>query len=275
MKKLSYIPMCVVLVLGLAGCSKVPTGSVGIWENSFTGYISKTPAHPGFHTTIIHDLHQVDTTQTMAVVKNMHPRDEHGVQMKAVTVVVQYSLVPMRVPLFYRDTKQLQREPHTDYDTIGLRMLEDSAIPYAAQIATETSTPQKIVGNLGAYAARIQQVLNNRLHLLYPKIDPYVIDSVTVPTFDLPTSIQKQVNEKAGYQAKLETIKEAEIVQAQEKKLASMRAGVYADALATASKNSGLTPEQIIGWEKARALYKLSSQNADGPVKRIVMQKAG
>lgn len=262
-----------VLLAALAGCSQsVPTGSVGIWHNRFTGYINKSVAHPGFHITLIHGIIPVDTTQTMAEVENMHPRDEHGVQMQAVDVVVQYSLIPNRVPLFYRETKQIQREPHTDYNTVGLMMLERSAIPYAVQIATEQSTPQKIAAHLDTYAHTIKTVLNQRLHKLYPKIDPYIINSVTVPTFDLPASIQKQVDDKAGYQAELQTIKEAEIVQQQKKKLAALQASVQADALAASAKTSGLTPEEIIAWEKARAMYALSHQ-ASGPVNRVVMTK--
>ena len=255
----------------LAGCSKVPTGSVGIWVNRFTGYISKHPAGQGLHLTLSDYLLPVDTTQTMAEVTGMHPRDEHGVQMKDVAVVVQYSLIPSRVPLFYRETKQIEREPHTDYNTIGLRMLTQSAIPYATQIATESSTPQHIAAHLDSYAARIQKVLNQRLHLLYPKIDPYIIDSVTVPTFDLPTSIQNQVNAKAGYQAELQTIKEAEVVQSQKKKLAAMKASVEADALQTAVKVSGLLPKVIVQWERARALMKLADHS--GSVNRVVMTK--
>ncbi|MCL4525550.1 MAG: hypothetical protein M1492_03450 [Gammaproteobacteria bacterium] len=261
------------IILAAAGCSRsVPTGSVGIWHNRLTGYINKSIAHPGFHVTLIHGIIPVDTTQTMAEVQNMHPRDEHGVQMKAVTVVVQYSLIPNRVPLFYRETKQIQHEPHTSYYTVGLRMLEYSAIPYAVQIATESSTPQKIAAHLDTYAKTIKTVLNERLHKLYPKIDPYIIDSVTVPTFDLPLSIQKQVNAKAGFQAELETIKAAEVVQVQKRKLASLQAGVQANALASAAKSSGLTPEEIIAWEKARALYAMSRQTS-GPVRRVVMTK--
>ena len=268
--RLLFLP---VILLSLAGCSQsVPTGSVGIWHNRLTGYIDKAVAHPGFHITLIHGIIPVDTTQTMAEVQNMHPRDEHGVQMKAVTVVVQYSLIPNRVPLFYRETKQVQEEPHTNYNTVGLRMLERSAIPYAVQIATEQSTPQNIAAHLDTYAHTIKKVLNQRLHKLYPKIDPYIINSVTVPTFDLPLSIQTQVNAKAGFQAELETIKAAEVVQVQKKKLATLQASVQADALANAAKASGLTPGQIVAWEKARALYALS-HGASGPINRVVMTK--
>lgn len=261
------------VVLAAASCSQsVPTGSVGIWHNRFTGYINKSVADPGFHVTLVHGIIPVDITQTMAEVQDMHPRDEHGVQMKAVTVVVQYSLISNRVPLFYRETKQIQVEPHTDYNTIGLRMLDHSAIPYAVQIATESSTPQQIAAHLDTYAHTIKMVLNERLHKLYPKIDPYIIDSVTVPTFDLPASIQKQVNAKAGFQAELETIKAAEVVQVQKRKLAALQADVQAKALASAAKSSGLTPEEIVAWEKARALYALS-HDASGPVNRVVMTK--
>lgn len=56
------------------------------------------------------------------------------------------------------------------------------------------------------------------------------------------------------------------------KKLAALQAGVQADALANAAKTSGLTPEEIIGWEKARALYAMS-HNATGTVNRVIMTK--
>lgn len=270
MKYLKYFLFLPILVVILAGCSKVPTGSVGIWENRFTGYISKHPAGQGLHPVIFDFIRSVDATQTMAIAKGMHPRDEHGVQMKDVTVVVQYSLIPSRVPLFYRETKQIQREPHTDYNTLGLRMLQESAIPYATQIATEQSTPEQIAAHLDTYAATIQKVLNNRLHQLYPKIDPYIINSVTVPVFDLPSSIQKQVNAKAGYQAQLVTIKEAEKVQQEKLKLARMKATVEAKALAYSSKSSGLSPKTIIAWERARAIYRLASHGKGAA--RVIIQ---
>ena len=44
--RLLFLP---VIVLSLAGCSQsVPTGSVGIWHNRFTGYINKAIATLGF-----------------------------------------------------------------------------------------------------------------------------------------------------------------------------------------------------------------------------------
>ena len=174
---------------------------------------------------------------------------------------------------FMRIIRKMSNWRHyTDYNTVGLRMLDHSAIPYAVQIATESSTPQQIAAHLDTYAQTIKKVLNERLHKLYPKIDPYIIDSVTVPTFDLPLSIQKQVNAKAGFQAELETIQAAEVVQVQKKKLASLQAAVQADALAEAAKSSGLTPEEIVAWEKARALYAMS-HGINGPVSRVVMTK--
>ncbi len=255
----------------LSGCSKTPTGSVGIWHNRWTGYISKKVASPGLHMTINDSLDNVDITQTRAEVKGMQPKDEHGVQLKDVSVVVEYSLLPSRVALFYRDTKEIDKEPGTPYNTIGLKILTQSAIPYAVQIATEKSTPQKIASHLDVYAHDIKTVLNERLHKLYPKIDPFVINSVTVPTFDLPQSIQHQVNEKAGYQAEMQTIAAERAVIKQRKALVTLQAGIQADALANAAKDSGLTPEEIIAWEKARALYKIDSSAS--PVNKVVMQK--
>lgn len=79
------------VIMKLSGCSQsVSTGSVGIWHNRFTDYINKSVAKPGFHITIIHGITAVDTTQTMTEVENMHPRDEHGVQMAVSAQTVLY-----------------------------------------------------------------------------------------------------------------------------------------------------------------------------------------
>lgn len=271
MKKSSRTVLLASSLALLAGCSQTPTGSVGIWQSRWTGYISKEVAGPGLHPVLNDSLTNVDVTQTRAEVGSMHPKDEHGVQLKDVSVVVEYSLNPKRVAYFYRDTKEIDNEPNTPYNTIGLKILERSAIPYAVQIATEKSTPQTIASHLDTYAHNIRMVLNQRLHKLYPHIDPFIINSVTVPTFDLPRAIQKQVNAKAGYQAELQTIAAERTVIQQRKKLVTLQAGIQADALAQAAKGSGLTPEEIIAWEKARALYRIDL--APGAAKKVVMQK--
>jgi|GEM_PF-6893474 len=98
-----------------------------------------------------------------------------------------------------------------------------------------------------------------------PNVDPrkpytFIIQSVTVPTFELPASIQKQVNAKAGYQAELQTIAAEQAVIEQRKQLQQVQAIVAANALEQASKATGLTPEQIIAWQKARALSAMAEK---------------
>jgi len=248
------------VVLLFSGCSRVPTGSVAIQQGAFSGVISDHVALPGLHIAPFTGFKLIDTTQTRAEVKSMQPKDAHGVSLKNVSVVVTYTLNPDRVSAFYRKTKEMDQEPDSDYNTLGLQILEKSVVPYAVQIATEDSDLTTISSHLGEYAATIQKTIQSRLDALYPGINPFVIQSVTVPTFELPASIQKQVNAKAGYQAELQTIAAEQAVIEQRKQLQQDQAIVAANALEQASKSTGLTPEQIIAWEKARALSAMADK---------------
>jgi hypothetical protein len=254
------------VVLLFSGCSRVPTGSVAIQQGTFSGVIADHVALPGLHIAPFTGFTLIDTTQTRAEVKAMQPKDAHGVSLKDVTVVVTYTLDPNRVSAFYRKTKELDREPEGGYNTLGLQILERSIVPYAVQIATENSDLTTISSHLGDYAATIQKTIQARLDALYPGINPFVIQSVTVPTFELPESIQKQVNAKAGYQAELQTIAAEQAVIEQRKQLQQDQAEVAANALEQASKSTGLSPEQIIAWEKARAYATLAGRISGGNV---------
>lgn len=261
------IAISVAAIALLAGCSRVPTGSVAIQQGRISGGISHEVARPGLHIAPFTGFTLIDTTQTRAEVMNMQPKDAHGVTLRDVSVVVTYTLDPSRVSDFYRKTKEMDAEPNSDYNTLGLEILERSVVPYAVQIATEESDLTTISSHLGDYAATIQKVVTDRLNSLYPGINPFVIQSVTVPTFQLPESIQKQVNAKAGYQAELQTIAAEQAVIEQRKQLQQDQqdqATVAANALEQASKATGLSPEQIIAWEKARALSAMAAKmNAD------------
>ncbi len=246
-------------VLALGACSRIPTGSVGLVKH-FNGTTSKEVADPGMHLAILDSYFPIDTTLTRAEVRNMRPKDSHGVSLRDVSVVVTYGLDPSRVAAFYRATKELDPEPNSDYYTLGLEILERSVIPYAVQIATEKSDLSTISSHLGGYANDIQAAVQQRLDKLYPGINPFIIQSVTVPTFDLPPAIQAQVNAKAGYQAELQTIAAEQAVIEQRKQLMQDQATVAANALAQAAKATGLTPDQIIAWEKAKAFATMATK---------------
>ena len=248
-----------VAVIALSGCARVTTGSVAIVRH-FTGTISTQTAGPGMHLAVFDSYLSVDTTLTRAEVTGMQPKDSHGVSLRDVSVVITYSLDPTRVAAFYTKSKELDREPDSDYYTLGLAILKQSVIPYAVQIATERSDLATISSHLGTYAQTIQTVIEQRLNSLYPGISPFIIQSVTVPEFELPPVIQQQVNAKAGYQAKLQTLAAERLAIDQSKKLELDRATVQADALAAAAQSSGLKPDQIIAWERARAQMLLAQK---------------
>jgi hypothetical protein len=246
------------LVLALAGCTQIPTGSVGI-EKSFFGNISGEPVPQGLYWSWLTSYYPVDTTLTRATVRGMQPKDSHGVALQDVSVVVTYSLDPAKVALFYQNSKEMDREPESDLYTLGLGVLEQSVVPYSVQIATERSDLASISSHLGDYANAIQSVMEKRLQDLYPNIDPFRIQSVTVPTFDLPPAIQTQMNAKAGYQAELETLAAQMAVIQQRKALKIAQASIDAEALATAAKTAGLTPQEVIDWKRAEAFQSLAA----------------
>ncbi|MDE2305071.1 MAG: hypothetical protein KGL34_05890 [Gammaproteobacteria bacterium] len=255
----------------LSGCTQIPTGSVGIVKG-FTGRISDEVAGQGLYLSLLTSYFPVDTTLTRATVDNMRPKDSHGVSLQDVSVVVSYRLDPARVAPFYRNSKEIDREPNSDLYTIGLEILEQSVIPYAVQIATEKSDLATISSHLADYAATIQNVADKRLRDLYPNIDPFVLQSVTVPAFELPPAIQAQMNAKAGYQAELETLNAQMQVIEQRKALKVAQASIDAAALAAAAKSTGLTPAEIIDWKRARA-FELLAQHTQA--QSVIINTAG
>jgi hypothetical protein len=253
-----------IATLTFSGCTRITTGDVGILKH-FDNSIASNAVDPGMYSSILDSYEPVDTTLTRATVKDMQPKDSHGVALNDVSVVMTYSLDPTKVAEFYIKTKELDHEEghgNGDRNTLGLQILEKSVIPYAVQIATEQSDIATISSHLGDYAATIQKVVNHRLSELYPGITPFIIQSVTIPTFNLPASIQKQVNAKAGFQSELETIAAERAVIEQRKALEQDKATVQADALSAASKESGVSVDQVIAWERARAQMEIAKHAA-------------
>lgn len=239
----------------MTGCTRIPTGSVGVVQH-FDGQIDSVGANPGMYLSILDSYKPIDTTMTRAGVKWLQPKDSNGVPLKNVQAVVTFRLDPSKVAAFYVKTKELDQEPNGLYIT-GLKILQESVIPYAVQLATEKSDLATISGHLGDYAETIRQVSISRLDQLYPN-HPFIIQSVTVPNFELPESIQKQVNAKAGFLAELQTIEAEKQVVEQRQQLLQERATVSANALAQAAHATGLSVEQVIAWERVEALKALA-----------------
>lgn len=259
MTKIKQSVVAISALLALAGCTRIPTGSVGVVQH-FNGIIDTTSVDPGLYTSLLDSYWLIDTTMTRAGVHNLQPKDANGVPLKNVHVVITFRLDPSKVATFYVKTKELDQEPNGLYIT-GLKILQESVIPYAVQLATEKSDLATISAHLGDYAETIQQVAVARLNQLYPD-NPFIIQSVTVPEFELPESIQRQVNAKAGYLAELQTIESQRQVVEQKKSLLQEQATVNANALAQASHETGLSVEQIISWERANALRALANSKA-------------
>ena len=255
--------VAVLSLVTISGCTRIPTGSVGIQQN-IDGQIESVGVSPGMYVSLLDKYLPIDTTLTRVSVKNLQPKDSNGVPLKNVEVVITFRLDPSKVAAFYIKTKELDEEPNGLYIT-GLKILQESVIPYAVQLATEKSDLATISSHLGDYAETIQQVSVSRLNQLYPG-NPFIIQSVTVPNFELPESIQRQVNAKAGYVAELQTIEAEKQVVEQRQQLLQERATVSANALAQASHATGLSVEQVIAWERVEALKMLASSKSNASV---------
>ncbi len=268
-KKIVIIPALAILALSpLAGCSRIPTGSVGVIQN-ISGTIESVGAKPGVYLSLFSSYLPIDTTMTRVGVNKLQPKDANGVPLKNVEAVVTFSLDPNKVAAFYIKTKELDRESNGLYTT-GLKILQESVIPYAVQLATEKSDLSNISSHLGDYAETIKIATISRLDQLYPN-HPFIIQSVTVPDFELPESIQKQVNAKAGYLAELQTIEAEKRVVEQSQMLLQERATVSANALAQAAHATGLTVDQVIAWERVLALKDLAATKSNASV--MVLEK--
>jgi hypothetical protein len=253
------------LMICIIFMTRVNTGDVAI-VTTWGGKILPDVLTQGIYFPVLKHFDIIDTTMTRAETDDIQPKDANGVRLKDVNVIVTYRLDPTKVAQFYSVSKELDHEPDSDHNTLGLEILEKSVIPFAVQIATEKADLITVSSNLQDYANDIESIVNQKLNSLYPGVNPFQIISVTVPTFTLPDTIQKQVDAKAGYQAELETIAAQNTVVEQRKTLVANQAIVSANSLEQASKQTGLTPEQIINWTNAQAYADLASRTTSPTV---------
>lgn len=248
MKKSAFLML---LLASTAACTKIPTSSVGI-PITFSGTTGSEPAQPGFNTSIFTSYEIIDLSQTALTVKDMHPKDAHGVFLKDVEVNVTYTLNPEKVIGFYNLTKELDREAGNDgYLTLGQNILTKSIIPFSVQLATEKEDLITISSALTSYADVIRDTITNRLNSIYGDKNPFIIQYVTVTNFQLPEKIQNQVDTKSGIDAEMKIIESQKQLANAKKELMTLQATIQAQALSEAAKVTGLSPEQITDWKLA------------------------
>ena len=97
--------VAVLSLVTISGCTRIPTGSVGIQQH-FDGQIENFGAIPGMYVSIFDKYLPIDTTLTRVSVKNLQPKDSNGVPLKNVQAVVTFRLDPSKVAAFYIKTKE-------------------------------------------------------------------------------------------------------------------------------------------------------------------------
>ena len=245
------VPLMFVVATTLAGCARVPTGSVGIVKH-WSGEIS-TEAVTGFKTAFLDTVIQVDTTETRVPLSGLRPTDANGVLLDALDVVVSFRLMPDKVPSFYIQTKEL--DTYTDESgrvvtTVGLHVMQN-IVQHSIQEITKKEVTTELAANLGGYEQAILQQAQSELDRGYPGV--FKLVRINVNHFTPPSAIRDQVNAIAALKVEAQRIDQAQTLIRKQSDLESAKAVLEADALRAAVDASHLSPEQLIAWKNARA----------------------
>ncbi|PNE59930.1 hypothetical protein A8H39_01925 [Paraburkholderia fungorum] len=236
----------------LSGCTRIETGNVGIVKH-WGGSIDPIPVDPGFHLTLFKTITEVDATLTRVPVEGLVPKDAKGVPLNDVDIVVTYKLNPAGVSKFYASTKEIddyRDESGNTFQTLGLYLIRSKA-PHVMQEVTSRDEIINLSRDLTAYERQASEEFKHELDAQYPGAFESVV--VQVNKFQLPDSVQKQVNDMAGMDAeRMRNQQEIELAE-QRTQLAEKNAIVDAMALRQAADAARLTPEQIIEWKRAQA----------------------
>lgn len=235
----------------LAGCARVPTGSVGIVKH-WSGEISTEPV-TGFKTAILDTVIQVDTTETRVPLNGLRPTDANGVLLDALDVVVSFRLMPDKVPAFYIQTKELDAyadESGRQVTTVGLHVMQN-IIQHSIQEVTKKEVITLLAANLGGYEQAILEQAQSELDRGYPGV--FRLIRLNVNHFTPPAAIRDQVNAIAALKVEAQRIDQAQTLIKKQTELEAARAVVEASALRAAMDASHLSAEQLIAWKNARA----------------------
>jgi hypothetical protein len=245
------------LIILLAGCSRIETGSVGILKH-FGGEISPEP-QTGFVWTIFDSMiGQVDCTETRVPLNDLRPSDSNGVLLDRLDIVVSFTLAQQQVPTFFIRTKELDEykdESGHEITTVGLQIMQN-IVRHAVQEETKKQALVVLAANLGEYESSILARAQSELNKGYPGV--FTLVRVNVNHFVPPTAILDQANKTAALRSEVDRNAQELTLIAQRTQLEASKAAVEALALKSAMEASHLSASELTAWKNARA-YELQA----------------
>lgn len=257
--------------IAMSGCTRVSTGNVGIVTN-WNHTVDPEVAEPGTHFTLFKSIQEIDATQTRVPVMNMTPKDAKGVPLKDVDVIVTFTLNPVNAARFFSTTHEIDTykdDSGNEYTTLGMDIIKTKA-PHVMQEVTSREQLENIAKNITDYEDQASAEFKKELDTQFP--GAYLAVKVQVNKFQMPDSIQTQVDAIAGMDAERKR-NDAELALIDQRtKLAEKLASVDAIALRQAADAAHLTPEQVIAWQQAKAAM-IQAQNIGGVQKVLNVGK--
>lgn len=249
------------------GCTRIGQGNFGIIKH-WGGTVDSEVAGPGPHLTILDSITEIDGTQTRVHITGLQPKDSLGRQLGDVDITVIFVLNQENGAKFYATTHEIDTykdESGNEYTTLGLQIINSRA-PHVMQEVTSRGDLVNLSKNVNAYEADASAEFAAELEKQYPGAFKSV--SVQVNKFQLPDSIQKQMDQIAGNEAERARNQSELALVDQRTQLAEKNASIDALALRAAADAAHLSPEQVIAWKQAQAAL-VQAQNING-VNKVV-----
>ncbi len=252
------------LTLMGVGCSKVPSGSIGI-VTEWDGEVRKNPTTQGIELTFFDSMNVVDITENRVELKGLQPKDSSNVKLAVVDSVITYKVNTDKAVDFYLQTKELDVVDGTY--VLGYDILKTESETAITKAFLSTSS-QEAMSNRDSINAKIKQELQTKLDARYPQV--FEIVNVNTNKVVADPSIENIVQQQAAVanEKKLLELKE-ELIRKQNNnmkmemegiKVAAQAMGVssdklleykakmdYNNALRELSKSTGSTQVQVKG----------------------------
>lgn len=243
MKKIAYLGL-LFTVLSFLGCSRVPSGSIGI-VTEFDGAVRRTPAIQGIEFIVFDSMSIVDVTETRVPLKGLQPKDSDNVRLASVSSVITYKVNVDKAIDFYLQTKELDEVDGAN--VLGFDIIKTEGIT-AITSAFLTTTSQNAISKRDELNEKIKTELQSKLDARYPQV--FEIVNVNTPDVVADPTIENIIQQQAAVanDKKLLGLKE-ELIQKQNNNLKMEMEGIK-----IAAQAMGVSSDKLLDY-KARMDY--------------------
>jgi len=209
--KLLRVPLLLLFVAALAGCSQIDTGNVGV-ERSF-GKVSPEELPPGVYSTLFKSVDEFTTKEVAVQLTDLRPKSRDNLTMQDVDIDVYFKVDPGKVAdLFVKYQGDVTKIEGGDYAVGYNRMLREAREAVYKSVAGFDAT------TMHTKRAELSEEVRKNLQAELEKSDKgsFFITNVNVRNLVTDANIENAIRERAKVDQQIEAKrKEIELAKAE------------------------------------------------------------